>query len=122
MSVICPGCGAEFDIALFQFGRTVRCDCGELVDASAPKELPPGERARMRSARREVDELRRRADAVTTMILQSDVPRVDVQIAQNELREWVRREFPDRLDLFSRVYEARWRRLAEQGWERERPE
>ena len=121
MSVICPNCGAEFDVALVQFGRTVRCDCGHLVDASAPKELPPGERARHSRARRDVDDLRRRADAVTTMILHSDVPRVDVEIAKNELREWVRREFPDRLDLFSRVYESRWRRLAEQHWEHERP-
>ena len=121
MSVVCPNCGHEYDVALFQFGHKVRCDCGHVVDGNAPKELSLDERRAERHARREINDLRRRADALTTMILHSELPRVDIEIAKNELREWVRREFPEGIDLFERLYEARWRRLAEQGWERERP-
>lgn len=121
MAVVCPYCGHEYDIALFQFGHKVRCDCGHLVDAAAPNELSLAGRAIAKQARREIDELRRRADAVTTMLLHSDTPRVDVEIARNELREWVREQFPEGLDLFERIYEARWQRLAEQGWEHDRP-
>jgi hypothetical protein len=32
MAVVCPRCGAAFDVTLFQFGRRVRCDCGCWVD------------------------------------------------------------------------------------------
>ncbi len=28
MSIQCPGCGQEYDVTLFQFGRKVRCSCG----------------------------------------------------------------------------------------------
>ena len=31
MAITCPNCGADFDATLFQFGRTVRCDCGAEV-------------------------------------------------------------------------------------------
>ncbi len=31
MSVFCPGCGREYDITLFQYGRTIECTCGRRV-------------------------------------------------------------------------------------------
>lgn len=31
MAILCRRCGREFDFTLFQFGRFVRCECGELV-------------------------------------------------------------------------------------------
>jgi uncharacterized protein with PIN domain len=31
MSVLCPGCGREYDITLFQYGRTIECACGRRV-------------------------------------------------------------------------------------------
>ena len=34
MAITCPKCGKEFDVTLFQFGNTVRCDCGACVDIS----------------------------------------------------------------------------------------
>lgn len=36
MAIRCPRCGAEFDVALFPFGRDVACECGELVSGLAP--------------------------------------------------------------------------------------
>ncbi len=32
MAIVCPRCGTAFDVALFQFGRWIRCDCGARVD------------------------------------------------------------------------------------------
>ena len=78
------------------------------------------ERIAVRRARRGVDELRRGADAITARLLYSREPLIDIEIAMNELRERVREQWPDRVWLFDAVYEARWRRLAEQGWTRER--
>jgi len=34
MSIRCDNCGREYDVTLFQFGRTVRCDCGNVVTLS----------------------------------------------------------------------------------------
>jgi transcription initiation factor TFIIIB Brf1 subunit/transcription initiation factor TFIIB len=41
MAIICPKCGAQYDVTLFQFGRTVICDCGQIVDAKQPHQKPP---------------------------------------------------------------------------------
>ncbi len=35
MAVPCPRCGREYDVTLFQFGRTVECDCGTRVTRDA---------------------------------------------------------------------------------------
>lgn len=31
MAIPCPGCGRQFDVTLFAFGRTINCNCGERV-------------------------------------------------------------------------------------------
>lgn len=31
MAIICPRCGREYDVTLFQFGRTIQCACGSRV-------------------------------------------------------------------------------------------
>ena len=31
MAITCHGCGREYDVTLFQFGRTIRCTCGARV-------------------------------------------------------------------------------------------
>ena len=32
MAIKCPKCGAEYDVTLFTFGRSIQCDCGAWVD------------------------------------------------------------------------------------------
>jgi len=41
MAIICPKCGAQYDVTLFQFGRTIVCSCGQVVDAAKPHLKPP---------------------------------------------------------------------------------
>lgn len=36
MAIRCEQCGREYDVTLFEFGRTVRCACGAEVDARRP--------------------------------------------------------------------------------------
>lgn len=104
-------------------GRTRHYDSGGGAFPAAPagyalvvriESLFPGRRA--------AEELRLRADAITARILYSDEPRVDLDIAINDLRDFVESSLPDRVWLFDCIYEARWRRLREQGWEHERPD
>jgi len=59
-------------------------------------------------------ELQRAADRVSFLIVATDYPRIDVEIERRNLRELCRRLFPDKLDLFEIIYEARFRRLWDQ--------
>jgi uncharacterized protein with PIN domain len=36
MAVLCRGCGRSYDVALFAFGRTLHCACGERVGLAHP--------------------------------------------------------------------------------------
>jgi hypothetical protein len=59
-------------------------------------------------------ELQRRADRVTSLILFSDYPDVDIEIEIINLRRWCAERWPDRLELFEMLYVSRFRRLREQ--------
>ena len=69
-------------------------------------------------SRDDIEDLARRADRVTSLVLYSDMPRVDIEIEIEKLRDFCREHFPERMDLFEMVYAGRWRRLREQGWAR----
>jgi hypothetical protein len=108
MSIRCPRCDAEYDVALFQFGIAFRCACGELVRAEHVRdETLTREEAAYR-------ELQRAADRVAFLIVATDYPEIDIGIERRNLRELCRRLFPEKLDLFEMIYEARFRRLWEQ--------
>ena len=32
MAIICPKCKSQYDITLFEFGRSLKCDCGYLIN------------------------------------------------------------------------------------------
>ena len=38
--ILCPGCGAEYDVTLFSFERELRCSCGATVDLARGHTLP----------------------------------------------------------------------------------
>ena len=120
MSVRCTHCARDHDDALFKLDRVVMCDCGEWVEPEARirARLPAGERPPTTADRAAIEDLARRADRVTSLILHSDMPEVDIAIEIAALREHVRERFPGREDLFRMVYESRWRRFREQGWAR----
>ena len=118
MAIRCPECGREYDVTLFSFGATVRCECGRDVSALEPHRVaPPAERAE-RISRQRMNEIARGADRIASMILYSDLPEIDVEIAIERLRDRTEAYFPGRGRLFRMIYEARFRRLREQ-WGRE---
>ncbi|MCK4283197.1 MAG: hypothetical protein KAX44_02685 [Candidatus Brocadiae bacterium] len=59
-------------------------------------------------------ELQRRADRVSSLIVASDFPAIDVVIEIRKLREFAEENFPGRVALFERIYESRFKRLWEQ--------
>jgi hypothetical protein len=66
---------------------------------------------------RETRYLRRfehRADEIVHLIVNTDVPWVDIAIQIDTLREEGRRLFPLKMDLFEMIYVRRFRRLWDQ--------
>ena len=126
MSIRCPHCGHEFDVTLFQFGRRVRCSCGEIVameskhgkssEGEIEREIFESAERRFADGRR-ADAFRRSADRIASLILHSDMPRVDIEIKIRSFRQEVLAEFPDRGELFDAIYLARFKRF----WSQFRP-
>jgi hypothetical protein len=89
----CTTCHAPLEVRLDARGVDLACSCGEGLDR-----------------------LGRIAETITSRILYSDEAPVDLDIAIEALHREVEDRFPDRLWLFEAIYEARWRRLRDQGW------
>ncbi len=56
-------------------------------------------------------EIQQRADKISSLILHSDVPWVDIAIQIENLREFCRNHAPEKLTLFHYIYERRFQRL-----------
>ena len=56
-------------------------------------------------------ELQREADRISSLIVASDIPPIDVVIQIRNLREFAERHFPHRMELFELIYESRFNRL-----------
>lgn len=59
-------------------------------------------------------ELQRRADEITSLVIASDLPAIDVVIRICRLKEFVEAHMPGRTALFERIYGSRFRRLWDQ--------
>ena len=58
--------------------------------------------------------LQRDADLICMLIVSSDLPEVDIEIAKNKLRAEVEDNWPDRLRLYEMIFESRFDRLWQQ--------
>jgi uncharacterized Zn finger protein (UPF0148 family) len=135
MSLRCPKCGREYDVTLFQYRRTVACPCGEELSLenghtvrdseddgkkyrtgidweALEREIfkTAAERNREYDKERAAD-FRREADRIVSLILYSDMPRVDIEIAIRTFRDRILASFPEREALFNALYLSRFRRL-----------
>jgi hypothetical protein len=68
----------------------------------------------MPNARRKMRRLQREADRIAVLILSTDLPRIDIVIQVERLRELCEELFPGRDDLFEMIYASRFERLMEQ--------
>ncbi|MHC5033790.1 MAG: hypothetical protein ACYTFZ_01975 [Planctomycetota bacterium] len=59
-------------------------------------------------------QMQRWADRICSLIVASDYAAIDVVIEIRKLRAFAEQHFPERVGLFEKVYESRFRRLWEQ--------
>jgi hypothetical protein len=65
------------------------------------------------------ERLKRDSHRICSLILNSDLPWIDIEIEINRMREVCATEAPEKLDLFEAVYVSRFTRLWEQWRETE---
>ena len=110
MLVNCEACGRSYGRVLL--GARARCRCGSPLLIGPEPRFVDGDA--LHEEERRLGELSREADKLAFLIVATDCPRVDVDIARGELRRRVAKLFPDKMEVFEMVYESRFRRLWEQ--------
>ena len=64
--------------------------------------------------REKMREIQRMANRVCVLILNTDLPAIDIEIEKNKVRERCLELYPDKEDLYDMIYESRFQRLWEQ--------
>jgi hypothetical protein len=113
MAVQCPYCGRDYDVTLFEFGRSVTCVCGRTVTFKHEQMTDEAILARSSEDRR-VREISAMADRIASLIVGGGYPMIDIEIEKQKLRERILELFPDKIDLYELIYESRFRRLKDQ--------
>jgi len=63
------------------------------------------------------ERLKRESHRICTLILNTDLEWIDIELQINEMRELCRAEAPEKAELFEAIYASRFERLWEQ-WRR----
>jgi hypothetical protein len=113
MAVQCSSCGRGYDVTLFEFNRFITCVCGNTVVFKHEQMTDEAALAR-RYEEQSVREIQRISDRISSLIVASDYPMIDIEIEKLKLRERISELFPDKIGLYELIYESRFRRLEEQ--------
>ena len=115
MAIRCPHCFKEYDVALFQFDRKIRCVCGRELTLSQIETVQDFERYLESVEEKErAAEIQESASRICQMILDDSCPDVDIEIAKEKLKRRVGELFPDKISVYEMIYEARFKRLWDQ--------
>ncbi|HXV27392.1 MAG TPA: hypothetical protein VD913_00355 [bacterium] len=115
MAIRCPKCGTRHDVARFEGSRKLKCDCGFFLDLTLIETVDDFLRFfESEAERKKAVEIQRDAQAICQMILNEECAEVDVEIAKENLARKVREFFPDKIETYRMIYEARFKRLWDQ--------
>ena len=119
MAVLCPKCGLKHDVAAFTRQEPIACRCGFPLNISMLQTFDDFVRYfEGEDEQKKANAVQKDAQQVCKMILDETCPKIDVEIAVNNLREKVKKLFPDKIETYQMIYEARFKRL----WEQFRPD
>ncbi len=113
MSIRCPKCKIEYDVTLFEFEKTIKCDCGNDVKIQH-RELFNMLLTARKEENEKVVEIKKFADKIAFLIAGTDYPMIDIEIEKGNFRERINELLPDKAHLYELIYEPRFRRLEEQ--------
>lgn len=126
MPIQCPKCGMKHDVTEFsaeggssasggEVAPFVFCCCGLKLDIKLMETVEDFLRfAESEEERKKAKEIQEDAQLICQMILDESSAEFDIELAKGKLREKVERYFPDKLQTYEMIYEARFKRLWEQ--------
>lgn len=101
----------EYDVALFEFKKTINCICGNVVNLEHKEVFLLDA---LSDEDKRIAEIKTLADKIAFLIVSTDYPRIDIEIEKENLRERITELFPDKVHLYELIYEPRFKRLEEQ--------
>jgi hypothetical protein len=113
MAVRCSYCERDYDVTLFEFGKTVKCSCGHKVHLNHI-ELKDETRYLLMQEEMKISDIRLMADRISFLIVATDYPHIDIEIDKQKLQDKIGELFPEKAYLYELIYAPRFRRLAEQ--------
>lgn len=123
MAAKCPDCGKEYDIALLQFSNKIKCDCGKVFSLKNAYSFKQDELSFFKKLLSQIQKdkeehilksLQRKADRICVFILNTQYQKIDIEIEKKKLKEEFIKNFPDKINLYQMIYEARFDRLWKQ--------
>ena len=115
MAIKCPKCGFLHDVAKLEEGRKLKCRCGFKINLSLIETADDFLRyCEGAEERKRAKEIQGDAQLICQMILDEMYPAVDIEIAKSKLEEKVKKFFPDKMETYRMIYEARFKRLWDQ--------
>lgn len=115
MPIHCPKCGHAYDVVSFEGGKRLQCKCGFWLDMSLVETVEDFVRYFENEEEKErALKIQREAQEICQMILDERAQNVDIEIRIQNLEEEVTRLFPDKINIYKMIYEARFNRLWEQ--------
>ena len=114
MAIRCPKCGMKHDVVEFEAGRRIKCRCGLKLDLHLDTAEDFLRYFESEEERKKAKEIQEGAQRICQMILNEECADVDIEIAKTRLKEKVAQYFPDKMETYRMIYEARFNRLWEQ--------
>ena len=111
MAIRCPKCGAKHDVAKLEEKHLV-CKCGFSLNISLIETAEDFLRyCESEEERQRAGEIQSDAQAICQMILDESYQDVDIEIAKDRLKEKAKKLFPEKMETYRMIYEARFNRL-----------
>ena len=114
MPIRCPRCGTKHDVVEFEAGQSIDCRCGFKLDLALDTVDDFLRYSESETEREKAREIQQNAQDICRMILDEQCPEVDIEIAKEKLEEKVAKFFPDKMEVYRMIYEARFKRLWDQ--------
>ncbi len=116
MAIHCPKCGTRHDVVEFEAEREViTCRCGQKLNLLLLETVEDFLRYfESEDERQKARAIQEEAQIICQMILNEDCSEADIEIAKEALSQKVSELFPDKMQTYRMIYEARFKRLWDQ--------
>lgn len=118
MAIRCPKCKREYDVTLFEFGRSVSCECGQKLGLEHEEILDQLEEVcrkyELELEEEKLSEIKRAQNRIAFLIMNTQYQKVDIEIEKARFKDLIKRLFPGKVHLYDLIFEPRFKRLWEQ--------